>query len=122
MCAEPLLSHISTETQDYELSPKQGAQGKVPGVLHFTIMNISGPPLCNLHFSGRQKAVKSITMLLQVRAVPVRKDDEVSVVRGTYKVSSFKGCISAVGITLSAISAMGTAACSAVDCALPAKT
>lgn len=26
-------------------------------------------------------------MHIQVRAVPVRKDDEVSVVRGTYKVS-----------------------------------
>ena len=47
-------------------------------------------------------AVNSITMLLQVRSVPVRKDDEVSVVRGTYKVSSFKGCISIVKITLSA--------------------
>ena len=54
-----------------------------------------------------KKAVKSITMLLQVRSVPVRKDDEVSVVRGTYKVSSFKGCISIVRITLSAISAVG---------------
>ena len=51
-------------------------------------------------------------MLLQVRSVPVRKDDEVSVVRGTYKVSSFKGCISIVRITLSAILPLGTTACS----------
>jgi len=70
-----------------------------------------------------EKAGHSITMLLQVRSVPVRKDDEVSVVRGTYKVSSLKGCISTVGRTLRAISVMGTTACpTAADCALPSKT
>ncbi len=39
--AEPLLSYICTKTQDHELSPEQGAQRKVPGVLQFVSANIS---------------------------------------------------------------------------------
>lgn len=43
------------------------------------------------HFEARcstQRGFVLIWLALQVRSVPIRKDDEVTVVRGTYKVRS----------------------------------